>query len=184
QVQCRVRLGVLCLAAHGCPQHATLRLWLCSLLPLPPPAQMACTRLLDHLICQEEQRWGYCDPERLGGLHVDDELELHRLLHRQVGGLGSLQNLIDVCSGAQGYITLALPIGHEQATLGKLSRPLNSRQPTREGQGREPPEMLKVEGRSENDEGLGLPCVHGGERALEVVGTVHRDRLHLYARRA
>src|SRR5262249_34165140 len=37
QVQCRVRLGVLCRAARGCSHHATLRLWLGSLLPLPHP---------------------------------------------------------------------------------------------------------------------------------------------------
>src|SRR5262245_33515370 len=29
-------------------------------------------RLLDHLICHEEQGWGHREPERLGGLEVDD----------------------------------------------------------------------------------------------------------------
>src|SRR5262249_51012742 len=54
---------------------------------LPPVCPV---RLLDHLICQQEQGGGHRDPERLRGLQVDDELKLHRLLHRQVGGLGPL----------------------------------------------------------------------------------------------
>src|SRR5438046_1156203 len=38
-------------------------------------------------------------PERAGGLQVDDEVELGRLLHRQIGRLGSLQDLVDVGGG-------------------------------------------------------------------------------------
>jgi len=32
----------------------------------------------------------------LGGLEVDDQIELRRLLDREVGRLGALQNLVDV----------------------------------------------------------------------------------------
>src|SRR5574341_430314 len=48
----------------------------------------ACARLFDDLIRLEEQLWCECEPKEPGGLQVDDELELHGLLHRQVGGLG------------------------------------------------------------------------------------------------
>ena len=78
-------------------------------------------------------------PSSFAVFRLMTKLELCRMLHGEVGGLGPLQNLIDVCGGAQEYITLALPIGHEKATLGKLSLQSNGRKPTREGKGRDPP---------------------------------------------
>ncbi len=38
--------------------------------------------LLDHLICPEQHRWRNRQAERLRCLHINHELELHRLLHR------------------------------------------------------------------------------------------------------
>src|SRR5262244_2916916 len=56
--------------------------------------------LLDHLIRQDEERWRYRDPERLGGLEVDDQLEFHGLLHRQVRRLGAFEDLVHQARGA------------------------------------------------------------------------------------
>src|SRR6266700_675698 len=50
----------------------------------------SCT-LLDHLIGAGEQRLGYCQAQRLGGLEADDQLELGRRLHREVGRLLALE---------------------------------------------------------------------------------------------
>src|SRR6266699_588690 len=36
------------------------------------------------------------DPERLGGLEVDEQLELRRLLDGEIGGLGALEDLVHV----------------------------------------------------------------------------------------
>ena len=36
------------------------------------------TQLFDHLVGLEEERRGNREPERLGGLEVDDEFELRR----------------------------------------------------------------------------------------------------------
>ena len=38
--------------------------------------------------------------ERLGRLHIKDELVFGRLLDRYVGGLGALENLVDITRGA------------------------------------------------------------------------------------
>ena len=46
--------------------------------------------LFDHVICPQQQRLRDGEPERLGGLEVDDELEGGGLLNWQVAGLGTL----------------------------------------------------------------------------------------------
>jgi hypothetical protein len=43
---------------------------------------------------------GDCEAKGLGGLEVDDQLELHGLLHGQVSGLGPLGDLVHVCGRA------------------------------------------------------------------------------------
>ena len=50
----------------------------------------------DHLVGAGEQRGGTVEAERLGSLEVDDQFELGRLLHRQVGGLRALEDAVDV----------------------------------------------------------------------------------------
>src|SRR6266498_2998510 len=52
--------------------------------------------LLDHLVRSRQNVGRNREADLLGGLQVDDELELRRLLHRQIGGLGSLQYLVHI----------------------------------------------------------------------------------------
>ena len=47
---------------------------------------MSYTRLLDDLIRLEQEPRGERQAERLGGLEINDQLELYRLFHREVGG--------------------------------------------------------------------------------------------------
>jgi len=48
-------------------------------------------KLFDHLVGERKQlRWNF-ESERLGGLEVGDEFEFGRLHHRQIGGLGALE---------------------------------------------------------------------------------------------
>jgi hypothetical protein len=51
--------------------------------------------LFDDLICPQQQRRRDRQAERFGGLEVDDELELRRLLDGHIGGLSPFQNLSD-----------------------------------------------------------------------------------------
>src|SRR6266568_2553420 len=47
----------------------------------------------DYFVGLKENARRNGEAEGLGGLQIDDQLELHRLLHRQVTGVGSLENL-------------------------------------------------------------------------------------------
>ena len=49
-------------------------------------------------LCDEERR--HLETKRLGGLEIDHQLELRRLLHGEVGGPGALQNLVHVRGAA------------------------------------------------------------------------------------
>jgi hypothetical protein len=48
--------------------------------------------LFDYLVGAHEQRWRHLEAERLGGLHINDQLDLRGLMHRQIGGLLALED--------------------------------------------------------------------------------------------
>src|SRR5262249_3303587 len=51
---------------------------------------------LDHLVgAGEERRW-HSNAKRIGGFHIDDQLETSWLLDRQIGGLGAFEDFVDV----------------------------------------------------------------------------------------
>ena len=58
---------------------------------------------------------GTVEAERLGGLEVDDQLELGRRLHRQVGRLLALEDAVDVAGRAPVLVDKIRPIGDQAA---------------------------------------------------------------------
>src|ERR1043166_6036883 len=70
-------------------------------------------RLLDDLISPPKERGGDGEAECFGGLEVDDQLELRRLLDGEFGGLGALQDLVDVGRGTPKDISSVRSIGHQ-----------------------------------------------------------------------
>ena len=49
-------------------------------------------RSLDDLVGAGEDRWWYGEAKRLGGLQIDNQLKPGRLLDREIGRLGAVEN--------------------------------------------------------------------------------------------
>src|SRR5215469_675718 len=52
--------------------------------------------LFDHLVGTRKERWRYGETKRFGGFQVNHQFELGRRLHREVSGLLTFKNAIDV----------------------------------------------------------------------------------------
>src|SRR6185436_1374674 len=75
----------------------------------------------NNLIRPQEHYWRNCDPKRLGGLQVDDQLVSGSVLNRQVGWFDTLKDLVDIGRGAPGQVIEIRRVTHETARL-HLSR--------------------------------------------------------------
>src|SRR5262249_15465514 len=62
-----------------------------------------------------EQAIRHRETERLGSLHVDDQLVLGRRLHRQVRGFLALEGAIDIAGPAPELVNGISPIGDQTA---------------------------------------------------------------------
>ena len=117
------------------------------------------------------------ESERLGGRQVDDEIELGRLLDREVGRLGAAQNPVDIAACAPEQIGVVRAIGHETARREVVSERVNRGQPRAERQGVD----ARVVG---VDEGVGtyierlhiaLECTERGRNLLGAANFEHID---------
>src|SRR5215813_7560449 len=93
---------------------------------------------LNHLVRPREEGCRNRQPKRLGRLEVNDQLELGRLLDWEVGGLGSLENAIDIRGSTSRKILAVATVGHEPANLDKESRWKDCRQPLLGSEGDDP----------------------------------------------
>ena len=71
-------------------------------------------------------RWNG-EAKRLGGLEINDQLELRRLQHGQVGGLLALENPASVDADLTVRIREAGSVAHQAAGLGVLAQLINRR---------------------------------------------------------
>ena len=75
--------------------------------------------LLNQLIRSEEERLRDREAERLGGLEVDEQMDLGRLLDRQVGGLGAIEVLVRIGGGPTKVSGNVRPVRYAAACLGE-----------------------------------------------------------------
>src|SRR6516162_3912451 len=92
----------------------------------------------------------------LGSLEVDDQLKLHRLLHGQIGGFGTFEDLIHEIGYAAEPVASTHRIGHQPSRLHKVSLPVHRRQPILCGELDQPCPVSPGYGGSQHDEGLGV----------------------------
>src|SRR5215471_17297870 len=71
------------------------------------------SRLSDHLIRPVQHRLRNCETDLFRCFEIDHELELRRLFDREISGLGTSQDLVDISSGAAVKIGKARSISHE-----------------------------------------------------------------------
>jgi len=72
-------------------------------------------RLLDHLVGAGEQRRRHVEAKRLRGDQVEREIELGRLLDRNIGGLRAPQNFVHIIASTPKHAGDIGTIGHESA---------------------------------------------------------------------
>src|SRR5262249_25479763 len=83
---------------------------------------------LDHPVRPRQNIRRNRQADLLCRFEIDDELELHRLFHWQVGRLAPFKNLVHVGGSAPVNVSEIDPISHESAVLDKLPRTIHCRQ--------------------------------------------------------
>ena len=93
----------------------------CPLALCEPALRFWCSAYyLNHLIRPVEQRLWNVDANLLCRLETDHQLELRRLLDRQIGGLGSLEDLVHINGDAPVTIRVVRRVGYESASINKF----------------------------------------------------------------
>src|SRR5262249_56674046 len=133
-------------------------------------------RLLDDLVCPRQQRGWDRQSERLGRLEVDDQLELRRLLHWEVGRFGSPENAVDIRGSASRKILAVATVGHEPANLDEESRWKDCRQPLLGREGDDPAHARREGTDRQDPEGAWTFLHHPCKGRLDIIWALGRYR--------
>ena len=84
---------------------------------------------LDHLVGAREQHRRHVEAERLSGPEIDHQLELGRLLDRQLGRLGAPEDAVDISRRTPVQVSDVNPVGHQPARQSEWSQRVHRGQP-------------------------------------------------------
>src|SRR5215510_12307631 len=82
-------------------------------------------RLLDHPIGPYEHIGWDRHTDLLGGIEIDDKLELLWLLYREIGGLGAFENFVDIGCGTPVEVDSVRCIRHQATSVHKIELPVH-----------------------------------------------------------
>src|SRR5580704_2833251 len=85
--------------------------------------------LFDHIVGDGEHPWRHLDAERSRRLQVDDELEFGRLQHRQVRGLGALEDAAGIDADLMKRVREVGSIAHKPAGFDNITVRISRRNP-------------------------------------------------------
>src|SRR5262245_13646214 len=115
--------------------------------------------------------------ERLGGLEIDDQFIFGRLLHRQIGRVGTFENFVDVGRRAAMKIVEVCSITHETARLHINLEPKYARQAVLERKLRQSRAPSNSERRCYVEKTLDTFLYHLRKDPVEILGIA--DRHHV-----
>src|SRR4029077_15637079 len=107
----------------------------------------------------------------LGRLKIDYELKLPWLLHRQVGGLGALENLINVGRGAAEEVGNTHAIGHKPSFFHIFGTVVHRWEPALCREVYNLFSVRKEDGGPQHQDCVSTPIACGAECSLNVLGT-------------
>src|SRR5262249_3272856 len=140
----------------------------------------ASARSLEHLVRQEQECRGERDPEGLGGLEVEDQLELRGLLHGQINGRSAFEDFVHVRGSTSMESLEARPIEHEATVLHVLTEFRHDWEPALGRQLENPGAVGVNEKIPPHDEYANTRAGGGGEGGLQLLGTAHLQGVQLY----
>src|ERR1700704_2084954 len=130
-------------------------------------------RSLDHLIGPLQEGGRDRQAERLCGLEVDDEIELRRLLDGQVGGLGALQDSVNVDCSTSFHLGNIYSVGHEAAWTNEILELIDCGDPMRGRKIDNGLSMHEHKSRRRHQYSLVVILHHATERGSEFLRSVH-----------
>src|SRR5215831_19732905 len=137
----------------------------------------------DHSIrpCQDIRRNRQGD--LLSGFEIDNELELLWLLHREVGRLGALQDLVNIRSRAVVQVAKTHAVAHEPSSFDKFRKRVDYGQPIFDREFDDLRSLRIEHGGNKHDYCLSPSFSRGSKCGLNIVGTQHVDVLMLQLER-
>src|SRR4029434_4682900 len=118
---------------------------------------------------------------RLGGLEIDDQLDLHRLFNGKLGRIGSLEDLVDVGRSAPEHIDIARRVRHQATGFDEQPLVVKAGESILQGKVRDELPVLEVGRVTEGKDGTGKARGRRREGCAVVVQRSHFDQLDLHA---
>src|SRR5277367_5057768 len=134
----------------------------------------------DHLVSGCEQGRWHSEAKCLGGLEIDDKLEISRWLDRQISWFCSFENLPDVDASLTIQGREARPVTDKTSRRSEFLPFVDCRNGVTRCQGHDPLTTACEEGVRPNNEGVGLEAIERGEGGFNfvVVGSIQDMEPH------